>query len=97
VIKLDQGVLSWTREQCSGLQEELSSRCPDVDVCLEGIEAVDHLRVAELVGANLLQGYTYGHPLVPPVQPQIGFQEQEFRSQRVGATPRFSPRGHGRP
>ena len=84
VIKLDRGVLSWTREQCSGLQEGLASHCPDVDVCLEGIEAVDHLRVAELVGANLLQGYAYGHPLVPPVHPQIGFQEQEFQSREVG-------------
>ncbi len=73
MIKLDKDVLSWTREQCSGLRRVLDRQCSDTDVCLEGIETNAHMSTAKQVGANLLQGYAYGHPLVSLIHPQIEF------------------------
>jgi EAL domain-containing protein (putative c-di-GMP-specific phosphodiesterase class I) len=78
VIKLDKEVLSWTKAQHIALRDDLVSQCPTAVVCLEGIETTEHLRVAQLVGANLLQGYARGRPLVPPVHPQIEFQDWEL-------------------
>lgn len=74
VIKLDQSVLTWSKRRRADLREVISGR----SICLEGIEADNHLPVAESVGATLLQGYAYGIPTILPVYPQIGFSDLEL-------------------
>ena len=77
LVKLDKCVLSWTEDRWSDLLGDMAKHCPDAGVCLEGNETEEHLRAARTIGANLLQGYTCGVPLIPQIHPQIEFTDSE--------------------
>jgi EAL domain-containing protein (putative c-di-GMP-specific phosphodiesterase class I) len=79
LVKLDLSVLSWTEDRWSDLQDDLVKHCLDADVCLEGIETEEHLQAAKTIGANLLQGYACGVPLIPQIHPQVEFVNSEVR------------------
>ncbi len=77
LVKLDKCVLSWDMGRCLNLHRQLSALCRTAKVCLEGVESAIHCQASDWVGADLLQGYKFGQPMIPAIHPQIEFQANE--------------------